>query len=445
MNDPLTGRADHALAPWPSRLFAEVTSRCNLRCPMCVKHSGAGDPREGDMSPETFDALAPAFPHLDALILNGVGEPQLHPLLEDFVRRARWDMPAHGWIGFQTNGHLLDGARASALVEAGLDRVFLSVDSASPEHFRAVRGGGNLGHVGRALEALARARASHPDREVEVGAEFVLMRDTLRELPAVTAWLAERGASRLVVSHLLPYGASMADQPVFAASTEESVRFFEAWSDRARREGVDLDRYFGVLWKYHKTPEEKRIVDFVTDMTRTAMREDIPFHVANLFAGDDLEKAKEVFAKARDVARERGIALALPPLRPLGNRPCQAVEQGGMFVAWDGKVSPCHFLWRPFECHVHGNRKQVLPRFFGQLPDASLPEVWNSPAYREFRTRVVGGGYPHCPGCNVYPCDDIETTAFEFDCYGESIPCGDCLWSMGLLQCLGQENPESPT
>lgn len=439
-----TPPAGRALAPFPSRLFAEVTSRCNLRCAMCVKHSGAGSTREGDMSPETFEALTPAFPHLQALVLNGVGEPLLHPRLEAFVHRAKDLMPAGGWVGFQTNGHLLDRARAVALAEAGLDKVFLSVDSASPEQFRNVRGGGSLGHVARALDALAEANARLPGRTIEVGAEFVLMRETLGELPAVAAWLGERGVSRLVVSHILPYGESMADQPVFSACTEHSVRFYEEWAGRARREGIDMARYFEVLWKFHKSPEESRIVEFVTEMTGRAMREDIPFHVANLFSGEDLEETERVFDRTRDAARERGLALVLPPLRPLGGRPCLGVEQGGVFVAWDGQVAPCHFLWRSSECHLYGHRKQVFPRFFGQLPGASLLETWNSEAYRAFRARVVGGGYPHCPSCNVYPCDEIETTDFEFDCYGETIPCGDCLWSMGLLQCMGQEHPEAP-
>ncbi|GFK95326.1 Putative mycofactocin radical SAM maturase MftC [Fundidesulfovibrio magnetotacticus] len=444
MNELPAPSAARALAPAPSRLFVEVTSRCNLRCAMCVKHSCAERAPEGDMSPETFEALVPAFPHLEALVLNGVGEPLLHPLLERFVRRAKALMPAGSWVGFQTNGHLLDAERALALAGAGLDKVFLSVDAASPERFSSVRGGGSLGRVERALEALAEANARMPGRAVEVGAEFVLMRDTLRELPAVTAWLAERGVTRLVVSHILPYGEALADQPVFAASPERSVRFHAEWAARAKREGIDTARYFDVLWKYRKSPEEERIVEFVTEMTGTAMREDIPFHVVNLFSGEDLTEAERVFAQARETAWERGMSLALPPLRPRTRRPCQAVEQGGTFVAWDGRVAPCHFLWRAFECHFYGRRKQVVPRHFGHLPGVSLLEAWNGQAYREFRARAARGGFPHCPSCNVYPCEDIETTDLENDCYGEPVPCGDCLWSMGLLQCMGQELPGNP-
>ena len=67
---------------YPSKLFVEVTTRCNLRCPMCTKQSPGCDIVEGDMSTATFDRILPALPKLEALILNGIGEPLLHPSLE---------------------------------------------------------------------------------------------------------------------------------------------------------------------------------------------------------------------------------------------------------------------------------------------------------------------------------------------------------------------------
>ena len=79
----LTGRhLPEALTPqrraYPSKLFVEVTTRCNLRCAMCVKQAPGQALVEGDMSGEVFGRLAPAFPHLEALVLNGIGEPTLH-------------------------------------------------------------------------------------------------------------------------------------------------------------------------------------------------------------------------------------------------------------------------------------------------------------------------------------------------------------------------------
>lgn len=433
-------RIEPALLDHPSRLFVETTSRCNLRCPMCVKQSGAGNVTDGDMAPEVFETLTQAFSHLDALILNGIGEPLLHPRLENWIRAGKAAMPAGSWVGFQSNGHLLDAARAQSLVEAGLDRIFLSVDATSPELFKAVRGGGNLGHIERALRALAAARQDHPGSVLEVGAEFVIMRDTLAELPGLVAWLAGRGVGRLVVSHILPFGPGMSEQPLFGINTAASEAFYRSWLHRARERHIDISQYFRVLWKLQKQPDDLRIVDQVQAITKQAAAKDIPFHIGNLIAGEDLTEAEGVFQKARDVAAAVGLDLALPALRPLSSHTCLGVRGGGMFVAWDGKVSPCHFLWRNCSCHPYGREKQVAHKVFGDLNEDDVTTIWNKPAYREFRSDVLRRRYPHCPACNVYPCEDINSPDFEYDCYGETVPCGDCLWSMGLLQCMGQED-----
>jgi hypothetical protein len=60
-----------ALRPYPSKLFVETTTRCNLNCFMCVKQSDDTCIDEGDLSEETFTRLLPALPHAKALILNG--------------------------------------------------------------------------------------------------------------------------------------------------------------------------------------------------------------------------------------------------------------------------------------------------------------------------------------------------------------------------------------
>lgn len=433
-------RDDLSQGDHPSRLFVEVTSRCNLRCAICVKQSGAAKSIDGDMLSETFNALAPEFKHLQALVLNGIGEPLLHPLLEEFIRTGKRLMPAQSWVGFQTNGHLLNTARCSSLIAAGLDRIFLSVDSTSPELFKAVRNGGSLGHVERALAALAQAKKEHPGNTLEVGAEFVVMRDNIGELPAIIAWLAKRGVSRLVVSHVLPFSSTVANQTVFGINTTSAKYFYKAWSDRARQEGIDITQYFNVLWKYHKTPQDLRLVSFVQRMVSQALENDIPLHVANLTDGDDVGPVEAIFRKAEAVAGAVGLRLLLPSVRPVSGHACLGVKQGGAFIAWDGKVSPCHFLWRNFNCYFYGREKQVAHKVFGDLPRDSLFEIWNNSKYKAFRAGVMQKRYPHCPGCNVYPCEDINSIDFEYDCYGETVPCGDCLWSMGLLQCMGQED-----
>ncbi|NOY12539.1 MAG: radical SAM protein, partial [Deltaproteobacteria bacterium] len=82
-----------ALRNYPTKLFVETTTSCNLGCVMCVKQTAQCAITEGEMPTATFKALESALPQAEALILNGVGEPLLHPHLETFIARAKKLLP----------------------------------------------------------------------------------------------------------------------------------------------------------------------------------------------------------------------------------------------------------------------------------------------------------------------------------------------------------------
>jgi putative metalloenzyme radical SAM/SPASM domain maturase len=427
-----------ALRRHPSKLYVETTSRCNLSCAMCMKQAAGGTGADGDLQPATFAALEPVFPCLDALVLNGVGEPLLHPRLEYFIARAKKLMPAPAWVGFQSNGLLMTNIRALTLVEAGVDRICLSLDGASPDTFRTLRDGGELSDLKWALAALAAARTRCGRPEVQVGVEFVVMRDNLRELPAALRWAAARGAGFALVSHLLPYDEAHAARRAYELCTDEGLALFLSWREKAARAGVAIERYFELLWKFRRTPEEQRIIDFVESLKGAAQLRGVTLDLRRLLAADlsRLGEVTEVFAEAQAVARETGLDLRLPEAVPRQQRRCDFVEQGGAFVSRDGEVHPCYYLWHPCRSFASGWLHPVRPRVFGSLAEHGILEIWNSPAFRTYRENVLRHDYPFCPGCNFAPCDYVQAEAFEQDCYVNAEPCGGCLWSAGLFQCL---------
>ncbi len=83
------------------KAYLEITNVCNLRCAFCP-----GTRREpGFLTPEQFRQLAGRLrPHTEYLYLHLMGEPLLHPELEEILRHA-------GTLGFRviltTNGTLL--------------------------------------------------------------------------------------------------------------------------------------------------------------------------------------------------------------------------------------------------------------------------------------------------------------------------------------------------
>jgi putative metalloenzyme radical SAM/SPASM domain maturase len=424
--------------PHPSKLFVETTTLCNLGCFMCVKQTADCGMTEGEMTPETFAALAPAFPHLEALVLNGVGEPLLNRHLEGFIRLARSAMPASGWIGFQSNGLLLTETRARSLVEAGLDKICLSVDGASPETFRKVREGGELMAIDRALAGLALAKRECGRPEVQVGIEFVLMRSNLGELPAALDWAAEHGASFAIVTHVLPYAEQHAGEAAYLGCTDEAIALFNEHQAEARRQGIDLTRYFKARWKYSRTPDEQRTVDLVDAMKVAARERGIFIDLRKLLQldTDHMDEIADLLAKAEEVARRRGLELRLPQMALREQRRCSFVEEGGAFVSWEGNVSPCYFLWHRYSCFASNWLQQVQPKVFGNLAQSGILEIWADAPFRSFRENVLAYDYPNCSSCSLAPCDYVQTNDFQQDCHVKEVPCGACLWCMGVFQCL---------
>ncbi|KAF0221735.1 MAG: radical SAM domain-containing [Geobacteraceae bacterium] len=427
-----------ALRDYPSKLFVETTSRCNLNCIMCMKQNPNSATIDGDLELATFEALESTFPHLDALVLNGIGEPLLNSHLEQFISRARKLMPAESWIGFQTNGILLTGLRAMTLVDAGVDKICLSMDGVSPATYGSIRAGGQVLDLELAFTAIVSAKAVYSRPDLQVGMEYVVMRDNLEELPAALHWAAARGATFAIVSHLHPFDESHLAQRAYDTCTDEAISLFHVWKSKADIAGVDIHRYFELLWKYCKTAEEQRIVNFVEAMRADAQYRGITLDLKRLFALDysQMEEVDAVFDRAREVARETGLDLSLPEIVPRGRRGCDFVEQGGAFVSWDGKMHPCYNLWHQCRSFANGWPHPVQPRVFGNVVERGILDIWNSKEFRTYRENVLRHDYPSCAACNFAPCDYLQKEEFDQDCYINSEPCGSCLWSSGVFRCL---------
>ena len=427
-----------ALRPHPAKLFVETSSRCNLNCAMCVKQNQGSGIIDGDLSPELFTRLLPALPGLEALVLNGVGEPLLNPHLESYIRSAKRLMPPEGWIGFQTNGLLMTDLRALALADAGLDRVCVSVDAIVPETFMTLREGGNIEAVERALAALNTARAQCERPDLQIGIEFVAMQSTVKDLPATLEWAARRGVNFAIVTHMLPYDQKNAHEALYSTVSDQALRIYQGWLEKAARSGLDLKRYIEIRDKYSRTADEQAVLEMVKAMKSEAAEQDVMLDMKKLIQFDNqkLDETTEIFSAAQEVANRTGLELRLPEIALKEQRTCSFVEEGSAFVAWNGDISPCYFLWHRYECFASGWQQQVTPQIFGTLADNDILEIWNNPKFSTFRRNVLGYDYPSCASCGLSPCDYVQTSEFEQDCHVRAVPCGACLWCTGVFQCL---------
>jgi cyclic pyranopterin phosphate synthase len=143
-------------------LRVSVTDRCNFRCQYCM-------PAEGLPWLERSDILT--FEEVERLVglfvSMGVGDVRLtggEPLVRrDFPRLVAMLSKIHDLndLSVTTNGYLLE-RDAAALVEAGVDRVNVSIDSLQRDKFFEMTRRDALPQVLRGLDALARHPEVHP-------------------------------------------------------------------------------------------------------------------------------------------------------------------------------------------------------------------------------------------------------------------------------------------
>lgn len=105
------------------KVYLEITNVCNMNCSFCP-----GTRREpGFLTPEDFSVLAAKLrPHTEYLYLHLMGEPLLHPQLEEILLRAER-------LGFRvmitTNGTLLGDQGNLLCASPVVERVSISLQS----------------------------------------------------------------------------------------------------------------------------------------------------------------------------------------------------------------------------------------------------------------------------------------------------------------------------
>ena len=126
----------------PFVLFVDPVNACNFRCTFCptgdpdlIKSTGRWQGRlDFELYKKVIDDLSEFDRPLKVLRLYKEGEPLLHARFADMVRYAR-ESGVVEYIDTTTNGFLLTQERIGPILEAGIDRINISVDGMSTEQY----------------------------------------------------------------------------------------------------------------------------------------------------------------------------------------------------------------------------------------------------------------------------------------------------------------------
>jgi len=183
----------------PRRVTLELTSTCNLSCPRCPRHYMKYP--KGFMEESLFMGLVDeiADAGISVLVPFFRGESLLHPAFMKLMSHAK----ARGMaVQLATNGTLMNGKTATALVEMGFDFISFSVDSIDETTYRMMRSGSDLSDLIRIIDFLLnekeRLKSSLP--EVQVSAvDTGLEEETLSRF--VSHWSAKVQRVRIYPQH----------------------------------------------------------------------------------------------------------------------------------------------------------------------------------------------------------------------------------------------------
>ncbi|KZM35424.1 GTP 3',8-cyclase MoaA [Oerskovia enterophila] len=168
-------------------LRVSVTEKCSLRCTYCMPAEGLpAIPRKDLLTPAEIGRLVGIGYCLGIRDVRFTGgEPLMRPDLAEIVRRSRAAAPGVR-ISMTTNAIGLD-KRVGELVDAGLDRVNVSLDSIDRRHFAELTRRDRLPQVLAGIQAALDAGLS------PVKLNAVLMPETLAGAADLLAWAVEHG------------------------------------------------------------------------------------------------------------------------------------------------------------------------------------------------------------------------------------------------------------
>lgn len=185
---------------YPLLADLELSTVCNLRCPMCytITDDFKKRVRGGFMDMALFTRIVEEIAgHVPAVRLSLRGEPTLHPHIIDCIRRCKQN--GIGEVSFLTNGSTLTEPFIRSLIEAGLGWITVSIDGTG-ETYERIRSPLKF------QETLEKIKLFHHiKKQLETERPIIKVQ---------SVWSAIRGRAEAFYNTFLPYADWIAFNPL---------------------------------------------------------------------------------------------------------------------------------------------------------------------------------------------------------------------------------------
>ncbi len=365
------------------RVYFEPTTKCNFSCHMCFRNSWF-DEKFMHMSYETFENALNGIPDsTESVMFAGMGEPLFCP---DILKMIEATKKRGFFTELLTNGALLTDEKIAKLMELGLNRLWISLDTFSPKDEETLKGHPSakdtIETISRINRINTRNMSQHCSERLDIAIAFVASADNVHELANLPSFIARHQITRVNVSNMQTEDNSNVDDLLYKRTIEATP---------------DVDEMPVVNIPY---------MDF--------HREDVMRGISGLLGRMNFS-----------------LEIGNIPV-PRRKNYCRFIEDGMLFIRSDGEVAPCMALLHNGKTALMETNRTVYHHSFGNVNNEKLIDIWNSNDYTAFRRRVMDFSFSPCVHCGHCGLTENNTE----DCVGNFKPtCGACLWSEGIFSC----------
>lgn len=180
-SDFLSERILHPLFPWsvfyPRAIEVETTTYCNLKCVMC-EHTYWKEKNQR-MNYKQFRYILDQFPKLSWIGMTGIGSSFLNP---DYIKMVMLVKKRNIYLEIYDHFDLLDEKISRQLIEAGVDRVIVSMDAATRKTYEKIRINANFERVIKNIRTLYVLKKKMKAHYPEITYHFIISKLNIGEI-----------------------------------------------------------------------------------------------------------------------------------------------------------------------------------------------------------------------------------------------------------------------
>lgn len=167
------------LAPHPTHIEVEITTKCHLKCAICEQQYWKEKP--ADMSFNDFKRLINEFPKLKWVGLAGIGSNFLN---RDYIKMLEYLKEKNIFVDFVDHFDRTDEATAKKLVELNVDRIEISMDGATKETYENIKVGCNFERTLENISNLIKIKREMNSPFPELMFRFIITKQNVNEAPS---------------------------------------------------------------------------------------------------------------------------------------------------------------------------------------------------------------------------------------------------------------------